>query len=54
MQLESVAVEEFANVTADVSAPGFHADGSVPAMVCPAAYTAAQFVVQGSTICLAC
>jgi hypothetical protein len=51
---ESVATQEFANSVLAGAAPGFHSDSDVPAMATPATPTAAQFVVQGSTICLVC
>ncbi|MFC7813888.1 MULTISPECIES: cypemycin family RiPP [unclassified Streptomyces] len=51
---EALAAQEFANSVLDGAAPGFHADAQTPAMVTPATPTAAQFVIQGSTICLVC
>ena len=54
MQLETSATEEFANAFLGDAAPGFHSDAGVPAMVTPVTPAAAQFVVQGSTICLIC
>ncbi|SCK51299.1 hypothetical protein H181DRAFT_04641 [Streptomyces sp. WMMB 714] len=51
---ESVATQEFANSVLAGAAPGFYSDSDVPAMATPATPTAAQFVVQGSTICLVC
>ncbi|MDT0379534.1 cypemycin family RiPP [Streptomyces sp. DSM 42041] len=51
---ESIATQEFANSVLSTAAPGFHSDSETPAMATPATPTAAQFVIQGSTICLVC
>nr|QBA31011.1 SinA [Streptomyces sp.] len=51
---ESLAAQEFANTALGAATPGFHADCETPAMATPATPTAAQFVIQGSTICLVC
>ncbi|MFE3598687.1 cypemycin family RiPP [Streptomyces sp. NPDC059096] len=51
---ESLATQEFANSVLGGAAPGFHSDSEIPAMATPATPTAAQFVIQGSTICLVC
>ncbi|MEV5882774.1 cypemycin family RiPP [Streptomyces sp. NPDC052020] len=51
---EAVAAQEFANSVLSGAAPGFHSDSQVPAMVTPATPTVAQYVIQGSTICLVC
>ncbi|WP_183091680.1 cypemycin family RiPP [Streptomyces radicis] len=51
---ESIATQEFANGVLRDAAPGFHSDSEIPAMATPATPTAAQFVIQGSTICLVC
>jgi hypothetical protein len=54
MHAESSATEEFANAYLSAASPGFHSDAGVPAMVTPVTPAAAQYVVQGSTICLMC
>ncbi len=51
---EALAAQDFANTVLSGSAPGFHSDCETPAMATPATPTAAQFVIQGSTICLVC
>ncbi|WP_369213376.1 cypemycin family RiPP [Streptomyces flavofungini] len=51
---EALAAQEFANTILSGAAPGFHSDCETPAMATPATPTAAQFVIQGSTICLVC
>ncbi|MFJ2767602.1 cypemycin family RiPP [Streptomyces sp. NPDC087300] len=51
---EAMAAQDFANTVLSGAAPGFHADCETPAMATPATPTAAQFVIQGSTICLVC
>jgi hypothetical protein len=51
---ESMDAQEFANSVLSKAAPGFHSDSEIPAMATPATPTAAQFVIQGSTICLVC
>ncbi|MFJ2936373.1 cypemycin family RiPP [Streptomyces sp. NPDC087219] len=51
---EALAAQDFANTVLSAAAPGFHADCETPAMATPATPTVAQFVVQGSTICLVC
>ncbi|MEV1045682.1 cypemycin family RiPP [Streptomyces sp. NPDC049916] len=51
---ESLETQEFANSVLGGAAPGFHSDSEIPAMATPATPTAAQFVIQGSTICLVC
>ncbi|MGW7096318.1 cypemycin family RiPP [Streptomyces sp. NPDC054874] len=48
---ESMATQEFANSVLAGAVPGFHSDAETPAMATPAV---AQFVIQGSTICLVC
>ncbi len=54
MTTETIAAQDFANAALSGAAPGFHAAADTPAMTTPATPTAAQFVVQGSTICLVC
>ncbi|MCB8902778.1 MULTISPECIES: cypemycin family RiPP [unclassified Streptomyces] len=51
---EALAAQDFANTVLSAAAPGFHADCETPAMATPATPTVAQFVIQGSTICLVC
>lgn len=51
---ESIETQEFANSVLSGAAPGFHSDSEIPAMATPATPAAAQFVIQGSTICLVC
>ncbi|MET8983774.1 cypemycin family RiPP [Streptomyces sp. NPDC004539] len=51
---EALAAQEFANSVLSLAVPGFHADCETPAMATPATPAAAQFVIQGSTICLVC
>ncbi|WP_461026556.1 cypemycin family RiPP [Streptomyces sparsus] len=51
---EALAAQDFANTVLSGAAPGFHSDCETPAMATPATPTAAQFVIQGSTICLVC
>ncbi|MGW7353425.1 cypemycin family RiPP [Streptomyces sp. NPDC054784] len=51
---EAMAAQEFANSVLVGGVPGFHSDSEIPAMATPATPTAAQFVIQGSTICLVC
>ncbi|MYS11282.1 cypemycin family RiPP [Streptomyces sp. SID6041] len=51
---EALAAQDFANSMLSAAGPGFHADCETPAMATPATPTVAQFVVQGSTICLVC
>ncbi|MBT2900936.1 MULTISPECIES: cypemycin family RiPP [unclassified Streptomyces] len=48
---ESMATQDFANSALVGAVPGFHSDPETPAMATPAV---AQFVIQGSTICLVC
>ncbi|CAM5258089.1 cypemycin family RiPP [Streptomyces griseus] len=48
---ESMATQDFANSVLAGAVPGFHSDAETPAMATPAV---AQFVIQGSTICLVC
>lgn len=54
MQSEVLEVQEFANQMLRHAEPGMRGDASNPAMTTPAFVTAAQFVIQGSTICLIC
>ncbi|SDZ55813.1 cypemycin family RiPP [Herbiconiux ginsengi] len=54
MQSEVLEVQEFANQMMRHAEPGMRGDASNPAMTTPAFVTAAQFVIQGSTICLIC
>ncbi|MEV7865602.1 cypemycin family RiPP [Streptomyces sp. NPDC088124] len=51
---EALAAQDFANTVLGGAAPGFHSDCETPAMATPATPAAAQFVIQGSTICLVC
>ncbi|WP_371602664.1 cypemycin family RiPP [Streptomyces sp. NBC_01220] len=48
---ESTATQDFANSALVGAVPGFHSDPETPAMATP---VVAQFVIQGSTICLIC
>ncbi len=52
MRSEICTVQDFANTSMGAAVPGFQADSKTPAMATP--IYAAQFVVQGSTICLVC
>ncbi|WP_368630342.1 cypemycin family RiPP [Kocuria carniphila] len=54
MMAETTDVQAFANSTLSMAAPGFIAESEAPALATPATPTAAQFVIQGSTICLVC
>ncbi|MCJ1707115.1 cypemycin family RiPP [Microbacterium sp. VKM Ac-2923] len=54
MQAEILDVQAFANQEMRCAMPGAQGDATNPAMTTPAFVTAAQFVVQGSTICLVC
>ncbi|MBM7412521.1 hypothetical protein JOE38_002344 [Clavibacter michiganensis] len=54
MRNETLEVQDFANQMLRTAEPGLRNDVGTPAMTTPAFVTAAQFVVQGSTICLIC
>ncbi|WGH94088.1 cypemycin family RiPP [Auritidibacter ignavus] len=58
MSIEIDIVQQFANETFKEATPGFVTAAETPAMatpgVTPATPHAAQYVVQGSTICLIC
>ncbi|MEU5976244.1 cypemycin family RiPP [Streptomyces sp. NPDC047315] len=54
MRPESLATQDFANSVLSAAGPGFHSDSEIPAMATPATPTVAQFVIQGSTVCLVC
>ncbi|MFI9122954.1 cypemycin family RiPP [Streptomyces bikiniensis] len=51
---EVLAAQDFANTVLEGAVPGFHSNCETPAMATPATPTVAQFVIQGSTICLVC
>lgn len=54
MKTKEMSAQEFANTVMFDAAPGFQAESQTPAMATPATPTVAQFVIQGSTICLVC